>query len=64
MKEKNKKTKKEKQKMITNFISVGTQQLLIELFNDKDNKEVLHDLSKLSEAEQCAIRELLDESGC
>jgi hypothetical protein len=50
--------------MITNFISVGTQQLLIELFNDKDNEEALHDLSKLSEAEQCAIRELLDESGC
>lgn len=50
--------------MMTNFISVGTQQLLIDLFDDPKNTEALEKISKLPVEQQYAIEELLKESGC
>jgi hypothetical protein len=51
---------------MTLFLSVGTQELLLDLFDDevKDKSKAVEELSKLSKDELDAINELLKESGC
>lgn len=49
---------------MTYFISVGTQELLLDLFEDTVSEEALERLSKLSKEELDAINNLMKESGC
>jgi hypothetical protein len=46
------------------MISVGTQELLLELFEKKIDLEEFKTLSNLSKEELNAINELLKEAGC
>lgn len=49
---------------MTYMISVGTQELLLELFEEKIDLETFKTLSNLSTEELNAINELLTETGC
>jgi hypothetical protein len=48
------------------MISVGTQELLLDLFDDevKDKGKAIEELSRLSKEEVEAVNELLKETGC
>jgi len=51
---------------MTHMISVGTQELLLDLFDDevKDKGKAIEELSRLSKEEVEAVNELLKETGC
>lgn len=49
---------------MTHMVSVGTQELLLELFEEKIDLETFKTLSNLSTEELHAINELLTEAGC
>jgi anion-transporting ArsA/GET3 family ATPase len=51
---------------MTLFISVGTQELLLDLFDEQvvDKSKAIEELSKLSKEEIDAINEILKEPGC
>jgi len=49
---------------MTHMISVGTHELLLELFEEKIDLETFETLSNLSKEEFRAIKELLTEPGC
>jgi len=49
---------------MTHMISVGTHELLLELFEEKIDLETFKTLSNLPVEEFNAIKELLTEPGC
>jgi len=49
---------------MTHMISVGTHELLLELFEEKIDLETFKNLSNLPSEELNAIVELITETGC